>query len=114
MTYETCKLLSPVGSMDVLKPAVFSGADFVYLSGTKYGARDYADNFDHDEIKKAIKFCHKYNVKVFVTVNISILENEILEVLDYVYYLYSQGVDGVIIQDIGLAFFISSWSKLSA
>ena len=87
MTYETCKLLSPVGSMDVLKSAVFSGADFVYLSGTRYGARDYADNFNYDEIKKAIQFCHKYNVKVFVTVNIAILEKEIPEVLDYVYYL---------------------------
>ena len=108
MTYERCKLLSPVGSMDVLKSAVFSGADFVYLSGTKYGARDYADNFDYDEIKKAIKFCHKYNVKVFVTVNISILEKEILEVLDYVYYLYNQGADGIIVQDIGLASIVNS------
>ncbi len=88
--------------MDVLKSAVFSGADFVYLSGTRYGARDYAKNFDYDEIKKAIKFCHKYNVKVFVTVNTSILEKEIFEVLDYVYYLYVQGADGIIVQDIGL------------
>ena len=55
MTYETCKVLSPAGSMDVLKPAVFSGADFIYLSGTKYGARDYAENFNYDEIKEAIK-----------------------------------------------------------
>lgn len=102
MTYETCKVLSPVGSMDVLKSAVFSGADFVYLSGTKYGARDYADNFSYDELKEAITFCHKYNVGVFVTVNISILEREITEVLDYVYFLYCQGVDGIIVQDIGL------------
>lgn len=101
--YEKCKLLSPVGSMDVLESAVFSGADFVYLSGTRYGARDYAENFDYDEIKKAIRFCHKHNVKVFVTVNISILENEMPEVVDYVYYLYNQGVDGIIVQDIGLA-----------
>lgn len=93
--------------MDVLKSAVFSGADFVYLSGTRYGARDYADNFNYDEIKKAIKFCHKYNVKVFVTVNIAILEKEIPEVLDYVYYLYNQGVDGIIVQDIGLASIIN-------
>ena len=101
--YDGCKLLAPVGSMDVLEAAVFSGADFVYLSGTRYGARDYADNFDYDEIKRAIQFCHKYNVKVFVTVNVSILENEFLEVVDYVYYLYNQGADGVIVQDIGLA-----------
>ena len=85
MTYENIKILSPVGSMDVLKSAVFSGADFVYLSGTRYGARDYAKNFDYDEIKKAIKFCHKSHVKVFVTVNTSLLEIEIFEVLDSVY-----------------------------
>lgn len=106
--YDGCKLLSPVGSMDVLKAAVFSGADFVYLSGTKYGARDYADNFDYEDIKRAISFCHKYNVQVFVTVNVSILEKEILEVVDYVYYLYNQGADGIIVQDIGLASIISS------
>lgn len=103
LTYDSCKILSPVGSMDVLEAAVFSGADFVYLSGKKFGARDYADNFDYDELKSAINFCHKYNVKVFVTVNISILEEEFPEVMDYIYYLYVQGVDGIIVQDIGLA-----------
>ncbi|RAP53190.1 MAG: hypothetical protein BZ138_01650 [Methanosphaera sp. rholeuAM270] len=103
MTYDGCKILSPVGSMDVLEWAVFSGADFVYLSGQKFGARGYADNFDFDELKEAILFCHRHNVKVFVTVNISILEREIPEVVDYVYYLYLQGADGVIVQDIGLA-----------
>ena len=94
--------MSPVGSMDVLKSAVFSGADCVYLSGKMYGARDFADNFTHDEIKDAVEFCHNFNVKVYVTVNISILEKEIIDVIDYVYFLYSHGVDAVIIQDIGL------------
>ncbi|WP_323735384.1 U32 family peptidase [Methanosphaera sp. ISO3-F5] len=103
MTYDTCKILSPVGSMDVLDAAVFSGADFVYLSGKNYGARDYADNFSYDELRDATNFCHKYNVKVFVTVNVSILEDEIPDVVDYVYYLYLIGVDGVIVEDIGLA-----------
>ena len=99
---NNCKILSPVGSMDVLKSAVFSGADCVYLSGKMYGARDFADNFTHDEIKDAVEFCHNFNVKVYVTVNISILEKEIIDVIDYVYFLYSHGVDAVIIQDIGL------------
>ena len=103
LTYEMCKILSPVGSMDVLESAVFSGADFVYLSGKKFGARDYAKNFDYDELRDAVSFCHEHNVKVFVTVNISILESEIPEVVDYVFYLYVQGVDGIIVQDIGLA-----------
>lgn len=103
LTYDSCKILSPVGSMSVLEAAVFSGADFVYLSGKRYGARAYAENFSYDEISRAVSFCHDYDVKVFVTVNVSILEREIFDVIDYVYYLYVQGVDGVIVQDIGLA-----------
>ncbi|OED30092.1 U32 family peptidase [Methanosphaera sp. WGK6] len=103
MANDDCKILAPVGSEDVLPAAVFSGADYVYLSGNKYGARDFADNFNYDGLKNAINFCHKFNVKVFVTVNISILESELIDVLDYVFYLYSHGADAVIIQDIGLA-----------
>ena len=103
-----CKILAPVGSMKTLSAAVFSGADYVYLSGNKYGARYFADNFNYDELKEAINFCHEYNVKVFVTVNISICESEIVDVVDYVFYLYSHGVDAVIIQDIGLGCIINS------
>lgn len=106
MTSHECKILSPVGSLDILDSAVFSGADYVYLSGTNYGARGYANNFNLDELKKAINFCHEYNVKVFVTVNISILEEELLDVIDYIFYLYSHGVDAIIIQDIGLGYII--------
>lgn len=98
-----CKVLSPVGNINDLSSAVYSGADCVYLSGKKYGARGFADNFSHEQIEEAILFCHKNNVEVFVTINISILESEIIDVIDYVYFLYSQGVDAVIIQDIGLA-----------
>ena len=100
---DKCKVLAPVGSKDVLKAAVFSGADYVYLSGRQFGARAFADNFDYDELQDAIVFCHRYNVKVFVTVNTCILESEIDDVVDYVYFLYSHGVDAVIVQDIGLA-----------
>ena len=102
-----CKVLSPVGSMDVLKASVFSGADYVYLSGKMYGARDYASNFTHKELEEAIEFCHNFNVGVFVTVNTSILEREIIDVVDYVYFLYTQGVDAVIVEDIGLASIIN-------
>ena len=104
---NNCKILSPVGSMDVLKASVFSGADCVYLSGKMYGARDYASNFTHKQLEEAIEFCHNFNVGVFVTVNTSILENEIIDVLDYVYFLYTQGVDAIIVEDMGLAYLIS-------
>lgn len=103
-----CKILAPAGSMNVLPAAVYSGADYVYLSGTKYGARGFADNFNYDELKDAVAFCHEYNVRVFVTVNISICQREFADVVDYIFYLYSHGVDGIIIQDIGLGSVVSS------
>lgn len=108
ITNKKCKVLAPVGSKDVLKAAVFSGADYVYLSGKRFGARAYADNFDYEQLQDAIVFCHRYNVKVFVTVNTSVLEDEMESVIDYVYFLYSHGVDAVIIQDLGLASVISN------
>lgn len=98
-----CKLLAPVGSEEVLIAAVFAGCDCVYLSGNSYGARGFADNFSLDQLSDAIEFCHEYNVEVYVTVNTLILENELREVLDYIYWLYIHGVDAVIIQDLGLA-----------
>lgn len=74
----------------------------MYIAGEKYNARGFAENFNYDEIIDAVYFCHKYNVKLYVTVNIAILDDEIVDVIDYVYFLYSHGVDGVIVSDIGL------------
>ena len=95
------ELLAPVGSIEHLKVAIFSGASSIYLSGKKFGARQYADNLSLKEIKEAIKFAHLYNVKVYVTVNTLIKEEELLEVMEYLLDLYKIGVDGVLIQDIG-------------
>ena len=92
-----------MGSPSVLSSAVFSGADCVYLSGRSYGARGFADNFSLEDIRDAVSFCHECNVEVYVTVNVSILESEFCDVLDYVYFLYCCGVDAVIVEDLGLA-----------
>ena len=89
--------------MGVLKVAVECGADCVYLSGKSYGARGFADNFTREELGDAVTYCHDRNVEVFVTVNTSILEDEILDVVDYIYFLYTTGVDAVIVEDLGLA-----------
>ena len=97
------ELLAPVGSFDALKAAVQNGADAVYLGGKAFGARASANNFDKDELKLAVEYAHVRGVKVFVTVNILIKENEIKRVLEYVRYLYNIDVDAVIVQDIGLA-----------
>jgi len=96
------ELLAPVGSMEHLKVAINAGASSVYLSGKNYGARKFAENFTFDEIDEAIKFAHMHNVKVYVTVNTLIRQNELENVINYLSKLYSMGVDAVLIQDLGL------------
>ena len=96
------ELLSPVGNMESLYQAVNNGADAVYLGGKKFGARKFANNFSSEELIKAIKYCHLYDVKIYVTVNTLIYEDEISEVLEYVDFLHKNNVDAVIVQDLGL------------
>ena len=96
------ELLSPVGNMESLFMAVNGGADAVYLGGKKFGARAYANNFDDIEMVKAIKYCHLYGVKIYVTVNTIIYEKEFQSVIDYIEFLHINGVDAIIMQDLGL------------
>ena len=96
------ELLAPVGSMEHLKVAINAGASSVYLSGKRYGARKYAENFTLDEIDEAVNIAHMHNVKVYVTVNTLIKEDELEEVINYLSNLYAIGVDAVLIQDLGL------------
>jgi len=96
------ELLSPAGNMECLKSAVQNGADAVYIGGKKFGARAFANNFDYDELVKAIKYCHLYGVKVYVTVNTICYENEINEALKYIEFLHINHVDALIMQDLGL------------
>ncbi len=103
------ELLAPVGSMDHLKVAINAGASSVYLSGKDYGARRYADNFTLDEIDEAINIAHLHNVKVYVTVNTLIKENELEDVINYLSKLYSIGADAVLIQDLGLVDLINKY-----
>lgn len=96
------ELLAPAGNMATLKAAVQNGADAVYIGGKMYGARAFANNFTLDEIKTALKYCHLYSVKLYVTANTVIFENEIEDFLDYMKFLYESGVDAVIMQDLGM------------
>lgn len=96
------ELLAPAGNMECLKSAVKNGADAVYLGGKKFGARHFAENFDEEEMISAIKYCHLYGVKLYVTVNTMIYEDEFEEALKYVEFLYLNNVDALIMQDIGL------------
>lgn len=95
------ELLAPAGNMESLYAAVSAGADAVYLSGKKYGARAFATNFNDDELVDAINYCHLYDVKVYVTVNTLIYEREMDDFIKYVEFLYRSGVDAVIMQDLG-------------
>lgn len=106
MTIKKVELLAPVGSMESLYAAVQNGANAVYLGGKLFNARQYASNFDYEELKKAVEYCHLRDVKVYVTVNILIDDMEMKQTLDYIKYLYEIDVDGIIVQDLGLAYMV--------
>ena len=96
------ELLAPVGSKEALVAAINAGCDAVYLSGYSFGARAFAPNFDLDELKEAIDLCHVYGVKVYVTVNTLIKENEVTRFMNYIDFLHQNNVDAIIIQDLGM------------
>ncbi len=103
------ELLAPVGSMDQLKVAINAGASSIYISGKDYGARKFAENFTLKQIEKAVNISHLYNVKVYVTVNILIKEEELENILNYLAKLYEIGVDAVLVQDLGLIEIINKY-----
>ena len=96
------ELLAPAGNMECLIAAINNGADAVYLGGKKFGARAFSNNFNDEEMVEAIKLAHKNNVKVYVTVNTIIFNEEIEDVINYLKFLYCNHVDAVLMQDIGL------------
>lgn len=97
------ELLSPVGGKAHLIAAVNNGADAVYMGGMAFNARIFADNFSDEELPDAINYAHTHGVKVYMTINTLIADNELARALDYCNYIYGLGVDGVIVQDMGLA-----------
>lgn len=96
------ELLAPAGSMDALIAAVQNGCDAVYIGGNMFGARAFANNFNSEEMIRAINYCHVYGVRVFVTVNTLMKEEEIDDCVAYVQFLYEHDADAVIVQDLGL------------
>lgn len=97
------EILAPAGDFETLKVAIDAGCNAVYFAGKNFGARSFAPNFDNDEIVNAIKYCHLYNVKAFITVNTVIFEDEINDAVKYLDFLNEAGCDAVIVQDLGLA-----------
>lgn len=98
------EILAPAGSMEALKAALSNGADAVYLGGKLFSARQYANNFDERELEEAVQLVHGFRSKVYVTVNTLLHDHELEKALDYLRFLYNIGVDGVIVQDLGLVY----------
>jgi len=100
------EILSPVGSKEMLYAAVRSGADAVYLGAKDFSARRNAENFDTFELCDTIKYCHIRGVKVYLTLNILIKDDEFADAVALATEAYNAGIDGVIVQDLGLAEFL--------
>ncbi|MCR5308697.1 MAG: U32 family peptidase [Bacilli bacterium] len=106
------EVLAPVGDYERLVTAIHFGADAVYFAGKKFGLRAFAANFDEEEIKRVVEYCHKNYVKAYVTVNILAHNSDFIGLLDYLKYLDSVGVDGVIVSDLGIANLVKEYTNL--
>ncbi len=96
------ELLAPAGNYEGFLGAINGGADAVYLAGSEFGARAYADNFTEEEIIEAITYAHLWNRKVYLTVNTLLKDKELDRLYDYIKPFYLAKLDGVIVQDIGV------------
>lgn len=102
MRNKDFELLAPAGNLEILKGVIGSGADAVYVGGSMFGARAYANNFTEEELLEAIDFAHLRGVKVYLTVNTLIKNSEFSKLYDYLLVYYKRGLDAVIVQDIGV------------
>lgn len=103
------EILAPAGSFESMKAAVAAGADAVYMGGSRFGARAYADNPDEDKLLEAIDYVHLHGCKLYMTVNTLVKEAELHELFHYLEPYYSRGVDAVIVQDMGVFAYIREY-----
>lgn len=96
------ELLAPAGGYETMVGAFNAGADAVYLGGSKFGARAYADNFDKEQVLDAISYAHLHGKKIYMTVNTLVKEREYGEVYDFMLPFAEKKLDGVIVQDLGV------------
>lgn len=102
MRNKDFELLAPAGNLEIFKGVIESGANAVYVGGSMFGARAYANNFTEEELLEAIDFAHLRGVKVYLTVNTLIKNSELSKLYDYLLVYYKRGLDAVIVQDIGV------------
>lgn len=108
MTKKTVELLAPAGNYDSFIGAINAGADAVYVGGDKFSARAFAENFDTQTLCDCIRYAHLFGRKVYLTLNTLIKESEFGDIYDYVLPFYMAGLDGVIIQDLGVLRFLKA------
>lgn len=95
------ELLAPAGNINIFKAVIEAGADAVYVGGSMFGARAYANNFDEEELLYAIDYAHLKGVKLYLTVNTLLKNDEIEKLYDYLLPFYERGLDAVLVQDLG-------------
>ena len=101
MRNRAFELLAPAGNINIFKAVIEAGADAVYVGGSMFGARAYANNFDEEELLYAIDYAHLKGVKVYLTVNTLLKNDEIEKLYDYLLPFYERGLDAVLVQDLG-------------
>lgn len=102
------ELLSPAGSYESALAGIQNGCDAIYLAGSRFGARAFASNFSNEEMIEMIRYAHAYGVKVYITLNTLVHDEECAACFDYIHFLYDADVDAVIVQDLGILYYIRS------
>ena len=109
---EKLELLAPCGDYERLVTAIHFGANAVYFAGKKFGLRAFSNNFDENEIIKAVNYAHEHNVKVYITVNILAHNEDFNGLVDYLKFLDENHVDGIIVSDFGIASLVKKYTSL--
>ena len=102
------ELLSPAGTITSFYAAISSGANAIYLGIKKFNARAYASNFSLEELKELVKFAHLRNVKIYVTMNTILYDEELIEAFKIIDELALVNVDAIIVQDLALLNYITN------
>ncbi|MBE5971431.1 MAG: U32 family peptidase [Lachnoclostridium sp.] len=102
MGKRNVEILAPAGSFESMVAAVNAGADAVYIGGSRFGARAYANNLDEEMMIRAIDYVHLHGAKIYMTVNTLVKEKELPDLYDYLKPYYEAGLDAVIVQDLGV------------
>ena len=109
MEKRKVEILAPAGSYESMVAAVNAGANAVYIGGSRFGARAYADNLDEEAMIRAIDFVHLHNCRIYMTVNTLVKEKELPELYGYLKPYYEAGLDAVLVQDLGVFSYIREY-----